>query len=511
MLIGGNAHFEAFFEVLPPSTNSLIHYLGIPLVLLFDARVAEKIIISALIVGGTLALRCCARAMGAPNAWVCAFAAPATYTLTLYTGNYNFLLSFLLFFLILRRILLDAERFGVASGLRLAVLFLLAALAHPIGAIFAAVGSGVLVLWSAWLRTSAASGRARLLGIVRHCWVPALAAIPAMLLMGLYLWSHYTDGAEFGPGVHFGPGLVARLKSFVGLRQLYTVDNWQIFVCLAAALALQLLTGAALLARIRMLQLKPRLDLCDGLLLVAAVALALYLVIPDGGAGAGYIVGRLDLIPWLVLLIWVATRPFGRIERGAALVLVGPIALALLATNAIAIAKVQPALAALAAGEALLAQGSTVLPIIAKEKPIYAFPEQGYLQNNPFQHTQHYAAADRGIVMLSNWNAHYWGFPIHFRARTDPYRFFDPVGLRDMDLERYETETGQSIDAVIVLGATPDDLARDHAPLFTTLTRLYCPCSVPASVGSLFVHHAADGSCRPASTSRTPVQYETTN
>jgi hypothetical protein len=118
-------------------------------------------------------------------------------------------------------------------------------------------------------------------------------------------------------------------------------------------------------------------------------------------------------------------------------------------------------------------------------------------QNNPFEHMQHYAAADRGIVMLNNWDAHYPGLPVHFRYDADPYRFFNPADLDDMDLAAFEAETGHAIDAILVLTATPSQLERDHGTLFATLNRLYCPRAIPASIGTLFVHHAADGRCPP--------------
>jgi hypothetical protein len=493
--------FAAFFIALPPSTNSLIHYIGMPLVLLFRARLAEEIIVSGLIAGGALAIWSCARAEKAPNAWICAFAGPAAYGKALFAGNYNFILGFIFYFLILRATIMAAGRFDIRRGGWLAVLLLLAALSHPVGAVFAMAGCGVLHVWNAWLAAGATAGARRSAAIAQRMLVPALAAVPALLLLGFYLASHWDAAAEQGAGVRYGVQLSVRLKRLVGLGQLYTVDNWQIIVCGAGALCLIVLFGLTLRERLRAFRANGVHELADGLLLVAMTMLVLYLAIPDGGAGAGYIAARLDLVPWLVVLIWLGTRDLGPIARAAAIMLVGPVGLALLVTNALAIAKVQPELALLRQAEALLAPGSTVLEISARGKPIYRFPGQGYLQNDPFEHMQHYVAADRGIVMLNNWNAHFPGFPIHFRYDADPYRFFAPADLFDMDLAAYETETGHAIDAILVLAATPSDLEREHGALLATLRRLYCPRAIPATVGTMFVHHAADGSCPPAVTS----------
>ena len=306
-------------------------------------------------------------------------------------------------------------------------LFLLAALAHPVGTVFSVICSGVLAFWAAWLRTNTFDATARTRTIIRYMTPFVLAVLPAMMILSVYLGTHYDVAAEHGSGVQIGPGPLMRLESLLGLRQLYTVDNWQIFICLAGAMALAILFSAAVLRRARELKSRPKAIFSDGLLVVMAAFVGLYMIVPDGGAGAGGIVGRLDLYPWLVGLIWLSSRPFGLVEQIAGICLVGPISIALLATNAVAIVKIQPELAAIQTAEALLTPGSTVLPIMAFIKPIYAFPGKGYLQNNPFQHMQHYAAADRGIVMLNNWNMHYWGFPAHFKQETNPYEFFDPV------------------------------------------------------------------------------------
>jgi len=402
LLLDRDPHFAAFFSVLPPSTNSLIHYLGMPLVLLFPARLAEEIIASGLIAGGALAVWSCARAEKAPNAWICAFAAPAAYSKTLFAGNYNFILGFLLCFLILRLTIVAKGDFGLKRGICLAVLFLLAALAHPVGTVFAMTGGGVLHLWNAWLATRPSPGTA---AIARRMMVPALSSVPGLLLLGLYLESHWNAAAERGAGVHYGVELGVRLKRLAGLGQLYTVDNWQIFLCGAGALCLLVLFGLSLRERLRAFRSNRIPEAADGLLLVAATMVLLYLVIPDGGAGAGYIAARLDLVPWLVVLIWLATRDLGPIAFAAGAILAGPIGLALLATNAIAIAKVQPELALLRQGDALLTPGSTVLEISAREKPIHEFPGQGYLQNNPFEHRsrdRHAEQLERALSGISN-------------------------------------------------------------------------------------------------------------
>src|SRR5947208_3511066 len=83
-----------------------------------------------------------------------------------------------------------------------------------------------------------------------------------------------------------------------------------------------------------------------------------------GGPCAWSIVMRLDFIPWLVILVWLGTRPFGRWERWLAVALAGPIIVALLATNAAGLAKVQDELAAMHEADAALAPGWTMLPIM---------------------------------------------------------------------------------------------------------------------------------------------------
>jgi hypothetical protein len=493
LLIDRDPRFTTFFAWLPPGPNCLVHYLGMPLVWLFPARTAEKIIVSGLIAGGTLALWSCARAFRSPNGWLCAFAAPAGYSKALYAGNFNFLLSFVFCWLVLRETILASGNIRWKRGTWIAMLLFLAALAHPIGTVFALTGSGTLVLWYGWI--GGVPGR-RTAMMARSLARFAVSALPALALLSLYLTSHFDAAAEAGPGIRYTLTTLVRVKRFLGLGQLYTVDNWQIAVCLGGAIALLVLFATSLLARVREFRSDNAPIDSDGLLLVAAAMLLLFLVIPDGGAGAGYIGGRLDFVPWLVVLIWLATRPLRFTGYAAAALLLGPVSVLLLVSNAVAIAKIQPPLAAAGAAAAVLAPGSTVLAISAWDKPNQAFPGQGYPPSDPFEHLAHGVAADRSLVMLNNWNAHYPGFPIQFRDRADPYRFFDPTSLDDKDLARYEAETGHRIDGVVVFGATPERLALDHAALAGTLHRLFCPAAIPPDVGTVFVRRGFDGGCR---------------
>jgi hypothetical protein len=493
LLVARDPHFTAFFAWLPPGPNCLVHYLGMPLVGLFPARMAEKIIVSGLIAAATLALWSCARALRSRNGWLCAFAAPAGYSKALYAGNFNFVLSFVFCWLVLREIILASGNVGWKRGTRTAMLLLLAALAHPIGTVFALIGGGTLVLWYGWIGGAAGT---RVATMARYIARFIASASPGLALLSLYLTSHVDAAAEAGPGIRYTLATLVRVKRFLGLGQLYTVDNWQIVVCLGGAIALLVLFAASLLARLRELRSGQGPIDTDGLLLVAAAMLLLFLAVPDGGAGAGYIGGRLDFVPWLVILLWLATRPLRPTGYAAAALLLGPVSVSLLVSNAVAIAKIQPPLAAASRAEAVLSPGWTVLAISAWEKPNQAFPGEGYPPSDPFEHLAHVAAADRALVMLNNWNAHYPGFPIRFRDSADPYRFFDPTRLDDKDLAHYEAATGHRIDAVVVFGAAPMQLARDHAALAATLHRMFCPAPIPADVGALFVRRGFDGGCQ---------------
>ncbi len=490
LLLDADGQAGTFFEMVPSTTNSLVHYLGIPLVRLFPAALAEEWVVALLLLGGAASMWGCVRALGGRNGWLCAFAAAGGFTLTLYTGNYNFILGFVLFFLVLRQVLADGGAPGWGGAAALGALFTAAAFAHPVPTVFAMVAAGVLVLWRGWLDHALPIRAAARVG---------LAGAPAMVLMLLYLLPNLNAAAEHGTGIQFGPGVLARLRSFAGFRQLYTVeDAGQLALCLLGAATLEALTALALVRRVRELRAGERFKLADGLLLLALAALALYLAVPDGGAGAGSIAFRLDFVPWLVVLVWLATRPFGPWERGLAVVLAGPVSLALLATNAIAIAKLQPELEAMHEADALLQPGWTVLPLMEVGKPILTRPGQGYIQNNPFLHLQHRAAADRGIVMLNNWNAHYPSFPVRFRAEADPYRLLgNPVSLEPKDVAGFERATGQRVDAVLVWGLGPAEFAAKAPSLQTELDSLFCPAAMPATAGTLFVRRRPDGECGP--------------
>ena len=155
------------------------------------------------------------------------------------------------------------------------------------------------------------------------------------------------------------------------------------------------------------------------------------------------------------------------------------------------------ATAKLAELESRLPEGATVMPIVVREKPLYEFPRQGMLQNHPFQHVHHHAAANRGAVMLNNWNAHYPGMPIRFRDAVDPYRQFDPVKPTLAGLSAYEASIGRKVEVILITGLENHETIRIQQAIRQRLNREYCLEQRAGSFGLLILRKDANAACRP--------------
>ena len=266
-----------------------------------------------------------------------------------------------------------------------------------------------------------------------------------------------------GPGrLDHGPGLGERLGA---LFDLYMFALHGPRAGAAPGVALLVLSGLALLALVRRWQRaaqdRTALPAAASLILIPGGTLALYLIFPDEAGGGWDHSKRLLVMFWVTVAVIAATEPLGRTLRHAATVLA---TLSLAGVLAAALADQRDARAAVNEADRLLEtvpRSCEIVPLITEPRNVGT--RQLKITYEPLFQIATRAEHSGDRVVLFNYLARLGPYPTQYRAGMDPH---GPLfgwlpeqrssAIRVLDIGRYETTTGRSVDYVFVQGERLD-------------------------------------------------------
>jgi len=422
---------------------------------------AEKLLLTLYAVLLPLSLRYAVVGVGPRAALLSWLGFPFVYNFPLHMGFYNFSFSLAAFLFTLGAYWRWRWRMTVARTLGLSLLLTWVYLCHPVTlvAALAALGSVALVDWLGARRASALPApegvpvRGGLLRTALMRLGPLLlAALPALALLVSFV------AARAGSQVE-GLPFAVRLKHLAGLYSLASLDRRTAWLAAGTAL---LLAGLAALALRRRLRGRGE---GDGLLLAVGVLLAAYFLAPSRMSGGGYIVHRLNLFPFLLLIPWLASVEQPRRLRAAAAALAALLSLGFLALFVRSYARLGAGLAEIAAAGRAIEPGRTLLFLSYAHRGEDATGEPLAFRTEPFVHAGSALAAARRAVDLSLYEANEDYFPVIYRPARNPYTHLSigPLGIEEepprVDLEGYTAQTGVPVDYVLLWGWR-DDRAR---------------------------------------------------
>ncbi|HTP26437.1 MAG TPA: hypothetical protein VMK12_12365, partial [Anaeromyxobacteraceae bacterium] len=388
------APFRLFYEVNQSfhSANWPAHLaLGV-LTTIFSPGFAEKTLQTAYVVAFALGFRH-ALARIAPRApRVISWAAfPFVYSYPFHMGFYSYCLGIALFFIGLGSWATFRARPGTASGARWTVLLIVVFLFHPLPLVLLLVVPPVELGYRAALDLWRARSRARrrgavFRGVLARAVRFSLWSAPALAL-------HAVSAVGRGTRVEWQSPLRSAI-SLLMLSSLSSHDIRELFG--SASIALLVWATAAWLLVTR----RPRrLRMSDSWLAVALALLLAALFVPDKVSGGSLIKLRVEVLPYLVTLLWVGCEAMRR--------RIGtwqPKALAIASVFMIGLRL--PVYARLsrdvAAHDAVLSsvlpQGSLVLPVRI------GFPSDS-LRIDVLLHALDRVSVERGIIDLGNYQA----------------------------------------------------------------------------------------------------------
>lgn len=438
---GLREYFALNREALP---NSFIFFLMTRVLAFLSVPGAEKVLLSVYVVLLPLAARYALRAVDPRAGFLAVLSFPFVYNYTLHMGFFNFCFSLPAFFFAVGYGLKHIGKMTPGRSIVLALLVLWVYFCHPVTLVLTVAALLTLAGWRfllEWRETR------RLWEGIRT-WLPGLvlACLPALLLMAAFV------GRRMGAKTAFLP-LSVKVKHLAGLYSLASLNRWTPF--LAAALAL-LFYGLLLLC-LRQRGRRP-LEVRDGLLLMAGVFGLAYFLAPSELSGGGFIVHRLNLFPFLALLLW-----FGAFEHSEGRrrwiqgVAVG-FALGFLGLFAWSYAVLNRGLKEIAEAGERMEPDRTFLYLSYAHQGEGPDGEPLAFRVSPFVHAGGILAAEKRLVDLSLYEANEDYFPVYYRPQRNPFRHLSvgPLGIEavppKVEILTYPGRTGGRVDYVVLWG-----------------------------------------------------------
>lgn len=434
--------------------------------------VAEKVLLSGYVLLLPLSVRYAVRAIRPDNGFLAVLAFPFTYNYLLQMGFFNFCWSLAALFLAFGWWWRRQERFGPARTAVFTLLVLWVYFCHPVSLVMLLAAVGTVTIWRMFLE----GFRKRFVG-------PLLAFVPALALIAWYMSGHAGARTSMLP-------VWVKVKHLLALYSLVSLDRR--IVVLSAALAL--LFGAVSLALLVRRARQGRPAGTDGLLLVVLVFTAAYFLAPNELGSGGFLTHRLNLYPFLGLILWFGTFDHSRRARRGLQAASAVVAVGFLAMLTPRWTALDDYLTEYMTAAGRIEPGSTLLGLSFSHSG--QAPDGGEMAFRvwPFVHASGYIAAEKPVVDLALYEAMEDYFPIRYRPGLDPYRRIsagDHLGIEAqpprVDFLTYPERTGGRVDYVLLwqLDAAPRNDPRvrsilrqlaSYEPVYTSprrLVRLY--------------------------------------
>jgi len=283
--------FHKYYDLnAKPMPNWFGHATMAILMFIVNPLIAEKLLLSGYVLLFLLSGRYLLINVDSTKKWLALAFFPFVYNYLLNMGFYNFSYSVGFFLLAVGYWWKHHQNLRLKHAAILNLIMVCCYFSHMVSTVIALLSIAVL-----WLVTI------RLNTIKKH-----LLQIPMLLPSCIFpLWFVVSHGTT-SHGSHWPSKRL--FNYFTTLEVFYSFDNFQLYIgkilvfYFLVSLLISIFTNKLRWAeRFR----KPHLQKEDGFLLLSITCLILYITVPDGMSGGGFITHRLSLYPYLILLPWL--------------------------------------------------------------------------------------------------------------------------------------------------------------------------------------------------------------
>ena len=283
--------FHKYYDLnAKPMPNWFGHATMAILMFIVNPLIAEKLLLSGYVLLFLLSGRYLLINVDSTKKWLALAFFPFVYNYLLNMGFYNFSYSVGFFLLAVGYWWKHHQNLRLKHAAILNLIMVCCYFSHMVSTVIALLSIAVL-----WLVTI------RLNTIKKH-----LLQIPMLLPSCIFpLWFVVSHGTT-SHGSHWPSKRL--FNYFTTLEVFYSFDNFQLYIgkilvfYFLVSLLVSIFTNKLRWAeRFRKLHLQRE----DGFLLLGIICLILYITVPDGMSGGGFITHRLSLYPYLIVLPWL--------------------------------------------------------------------------------------------------------------------------------------------------------------------------------------------------------------
>lgn len=473
--------FYKEFYFINPNTdpNWLSHLILAFLQMFLPGWLSDKIFVIGYIVAFCFSFRALLQVVAPPSSFLAILIIPFAVHHTFQMGFYNYSLSFVFCFLLIRHWLVRHRWGKVNFGVVFFMLSLLLYFSHPIGYLFAGLIIGALVLFNFLTDASNLKNFGKCLF---QPWLWLFIGFGPTLILFLNYISR--KGLGVVPSTDSFNYLQQRFFELTSLVALSDTENmWT--TCISVLV--WALFGFGLVNKLKNRVLREN----DAFLFVGLAAVGLYFFQPAGIAGAGVLSVRMQFIPYLFIILWMSTGTFSNRIKWIVLTMGFIFGTCLVVVRFPVYSLASDAVEECMSAEPYLESESVILPLSFSHNG--CTESDGLIANRIwlFMHAMDYLGTAKPLVLLGNYEGNTGYFPLVWEANVNPFKHLSQEsGIEAqppcLDISNYEDFIERKIDYVITwCEASP--LQRDD-----------CNYDAGGQIGDLFnlIHESEGGRVR---------------
>ncbi|MCK6694155.1 MAG: hypothetical protein L6Q97_18895 [Thermoanaerobaculia bacterium] len=404
--------------------------------LFFAPETAEKVFLSGYVAMFGLGLRYLIRQINPESGFMSVFGLLFAWHFLLQSGFYNYACSIALFFWVCGFWLQYRHSMTPVRGLVWALLWLVLYSAHPMGLVFAGLFVGCNVLWEGLLKMWKSGWKKGSLLLWQQTQTALLSALPMLVLFAEYI---YRKPWPTGANTESVSGVWNQLYNLGALMIIRNSERDTVRAISYIAIALAL--GAIVLYLRRRPSPTPNdandandandINAPNTHFLLLFTALALWQYFRQAGAQSLELMMplRVQLFPWLGLLLWTAGATFPQWARQLTLALSATAMIVLLTHRIPAHRKASELVEDYMSCLPHIADSSVILVLNYDFSGRYFDGREVSNRNWLFIHAADYIGAYRTAIMSDNYEALRYYFPLIWRWERDMFRITDKEGM----------------------------------------------------------------------------------
>jgi hypothetical protein len=455
--------------------NWFTYAVLVALYYLFSPATAEKILVTGYFILFPLSfvyvLRKLTRQVGVFAIWSLVLANNEFVAM----GFYNFCYSLVFFLLCFGYWMRWRDDFGPKQLVTLCLLGSLLYFSHAVGFFMAAFVIGVVALsfglaeWHYPAENRNTRSDHTISALLKRILMPQLAFLPCLAIFFV---------SSTGSQPQTNPVIRTFSQRLMVLREIYVLVDTRdalgiVRVCLVAIF---LLWGFYLVIVNTAKQRKP--VACDGLGILAVTCLSSYIVLPWSISGGGMLPERMAWFGLCGALLWMGSKEWTIKARQAVIgVSTLVVVLGLIGQTGWRY-QLSRVLNAYDDAGRLLAPQKTILSLCYCNPEGNPTPVLVNLRARPLEHAGDIAALEGGALSIENYEATGSSFPVEYRPRVNPALYSKTLATfssepQIADIADYETQTGKTIDYVLLWGARLGDSVESRSILDQQLRSNY--------------------------------------